>query len=1057
MKPIKLIISAFGPYATTMPEINFEQFEERGLFLITGDTGAGKTTIFDAICFALFGKASGTHRNEKMLRSEYAKENTESFVDFYFSHQGIDYHVKRIPGYEKVSKTGTVSSVASKATLYINGKPEVDGHTQVKDAIEEILQVNEAQFKQIAMIAQGEFWSLLNASTDNRTEILRTIFMTDSYKSVEYKLKERRDKTFGTKSDMEKSILQDFRDIKAPEGELQDELQELQRRAAESGSTWNLGEILDIIDRINSSDEEMLSNKEEEYRLQSEKLKEENALLATAKINNDFISKLITLESEKEALDTSKEEIETFKTVLIRQKRASRVVYPVYKAWKTKQSDIEATKLSIQNNESSLNQANEELELASAALTLAEKNRPEAEKLGRHIDKLNEEETKYEQKKQLTSKLESLELISTGIADEEKQITLAKEVLKVRTESLRHTIEMLKEKPEELSGIERTGEKLTDLLEKMDDIISEQIPDRDAKIKTLDLKQQEFVEARQAFEDVSDARRKAERIIENNRAGLLAAKLSEGEKCPVCGSTHHPELAVLSDESVSEEEFKLLQTAEESCQNKKSNALVAVEAAKATLEQYEIQMRDNIMDCLENEFVGMSCEGEALEALISTLREERKKVSERKKENASVLIVLKSECMTYNSAQADYAKATGEETTNLQKRENENREKKEENDSAVISVRASLEAIGELSFPDWEAAKTKISEIKERIDEINNAIKDATDKKQSANTEVTTYKAAIKTQKENLEKQEKSEGVLRSEYSQVLSENGFVTDEEMLQSVISEELILAGDNRINDYDQKVSTNATQLIQAREDAKGKNVIDIEGLSSRCEEMSDFVKSIANTINEIKNRMDQNSEKRGYIVNNRDALEKARHENDVCSRLYKLVSGNTGNGKITLEQYIQAAGFDGIIAAANRRLLPMTDGQYELYRKDAVGKKSKNFLDLEVQDNYTNHRRPVGNLSGGESFKASLSLALGLSDTVSSNSGGIQMDALFIDEGFGTLDKKSIDNAMEILIKLSGSNKLVGIISHREELKENIYQRIIVTKDKDGSHIKTETGI
>ena len=169
------------------------------------------------------------------------------------------------------------------------------------------------------------------------------------------------------------------------------------------------------------------------------------------------------------------------------------------------------------------------------------------------------------------------------------------------------------------------------------------------------------------------------------------------------------------------------------------------------------------------------------------------------------------------------------------------------------------------------------------------------------------------------------------------------------------------------------------------------------------------------------------------------------------------GQTKNGKITLEQYIQATGFDGIIRAANRRLLPMSDGQFELFRQeDSLGKRSNTFLDLEVLDNHTGHRKPVGNLSGGESFKASLSLALGLSDTVSANAGGIQMDALFIDEGFGTLDRKSLENAMDILMDLSSTNKLVGIISHREELKENIPQQIKVTKTREGSLIEVDLG-
>ena len=190
----------------------------------------------------------------------------------------------------------------------------------------------------------------------------------------------------------------------------------------------------------------------------------------------------------------------------------------------------------------------------------------------------------------------------------------------------------------------------------------------------------------------------------------------------------------------------------------------------------------------------------------------------------------------------------------------------------------------------------------------------------------------------------------------------------------------------------------------------------------------------------------------------SLDAARKEYSLCKRLYELVRGTTGKGKITLEQYIQAAGFDGIIQAANRRLRPMSDGQFELYRQeDAPGKRSNTFLDLMVQDNYTGHRRPVGNLSGGESFKASLSLALGLSDTVSSNLGGIQMDALFIDEGFGTLDRHSIDNAMEILLQLSGTSKLVGVISHREELIENIPQQIRVRKTREGSSLEIDTGV
>jgi exonuclease SbcC len=249
-----------------------------------------------------------------------------------------------------------------------------------------------------------------------------------------------------------------------------------------------------------------------------------------------------------------------------------------------------------------------------------------------------------------------------------------------------------------------------------------------------------------------------------------------------------------------------------------------------------------------------------------------------------------------------------------------------------------------------------------------------------------------------------------------------------------------------------------LEQARKETAGKTLVYVDQLQQENQEMHILVKDAREGVNAIRCRIQSNTEKLEGMTAQKQDLEKARREYAVSARLYNLVKGQTGNGKITLEQYIQAAGFDGIIRAANRRLMPMSDQQYELFRQeDSLGKRSNTFLDLEVEDHYTGRRRPVGNLSGGESFKASLSLALGLSDTVSSNLGGIQMDALFVDEGFGTLDKRSIDNAMDTLLHLSGSGKLVGVISHREELIENIPQQIRVSKNREGSCITIENGL
>ena len=216
--------------------------------------------------------------------------------------------------------------------------------------------------------------------------------------------------------------------------------------------------------------------------------------------------------------------------------------------------------------------------------------------------------------------------------------------------------------------------------------------------------------------------------------------------------------------------------------------------------------------------------------------------------------------------------------------------------------------------------------------------------------------------------------------------------------------------------------------------------------------------ARSPNAISNRIATNDEKKKNIDSQRKDFDSSRHDFVICERLYKLVRGTTTSGKITLEQYMQAAGFDGIIAAANRRLLPMSEQQFELRRKkESIGHRSNTFLDLEVIDHYTGKSRPVGNLSGGESFKASLSLALGLSDTVSLNLGGVQMDALFVDEGFGTLDQKSLESTLDVLTRLSDANKLVGVISHRQELIAGIPQQIQVEKTPTGSTFKVDSGL
>ena len=1052
MRPTKLVISAFGPYAETMPEIDFEQFEERGLFLISGDTGAGKTTIFDAICFALYGTTSGTYRDTKNLRSEYAKDSVESFVDFYFTHQGKKYHVWRRPGYErkKLRGTGTVSE-KEKAVLYEEGKTPVEGLSNVNAAVIELLNIDEKQFKQIAMIAQGEFWNLLNARTEERTEILRTIFLTGGYKNIEFRLKDRMDESYREKAKAENSIVQYFGDVDTDgTDELAEELAQLQLRAGRSGSAWNTGEMLDLIGKILEADRKKLESKDKELADAAEKLDKVKAELATAETNNSILEKAVALRNEKNAFDALKPELEKKEVILNRQKDARRKVYPLYDNWSGKSAERAAAERKISDTGGTLVKAVEKAGEAKAALETVQQKKETADVLQRKADKITEAEPAYQRREVLSATLIKLRQNTAVLKKQGEKIERDEKELAERIVQLKGSIEALGGKPDELAALQTKEQTLRELKNKMHRIADEQLPALLDKERDFYKKREIYARARESYDKAVIKHTEAERILESCRAGILASGLTEGQKCPVCGSVHHPELAVLPPESVTEEELKSLKAAKDGLQEKKNAAMVEAESARTAAVESGKWLQEAVIECL----VSRSQTGddkdwksvrrkELLEAFDAAKTEAESEHDSACKQ----LSVLGSECLKLKTAREALDKAQEEETENLKAAKESFVAKKQKNETDIVQCETELKAIGDLMFADWKAARTERDKASAEAAGILKAIEDAAKCSQDADKKVAALRATITTLQENLDALKKEEEKLRGELNKTLAEHKFTSDEEMMSYAVTEKEIAAAEKAINDYRQKVETNKARLKEAEEEAKDRVPVDVEELRTVVQAQSELVEQLRKNAGVISYRILTNEEKLESIIGQREKYEEACRKYAVHARLYSLVRGQTGNGKITLEQYIQASGFDGIIAAANRRLKPMSDGQYELYRQeDSLGKRSNTFLNLEVLD---------GNLSGGESFKASLSLALGLSDTVSSNLGGIQMDALFVDEGFGTLDRKSIENAMDILVNLSGANKLVGIISHREELMENIPQQIRVKKTKNGSEIEIDT--
>lgn len=1054
MKPIKLTMSAFGPYATLMSPIDFTMFEENGLFLISGDTGAGKTTIFDAICFALYGTTTSSRKDTKKLRSEYASEDTESYVEFIFMHQEKEYRIWRRPEYEKNKKRGSgTTRVLPKAILYREGEDPIEGLKTVNNAIVELLGINDKQFMQIAMIAQGDFWNLLNAKTDERTEILRTIFQTDGYKTIEYKLKDRMNASFGRKNDTEKSVIQYFSDVTAdPEDELLEELTGLQEKTAESGSAWNIDEMLHVIEGINEADTARLESVDAQLKPALKELDECKNKLATAETNNAFITRFEALEKEKESIKEIKPKMDDLKSSLERKTVATREVNPLFLSWKEKEKDVRETGEKITEKKK---EKEETVLLASQAAKDYDEiklKEPEAEDCQKKADRIMEDKEKYHLRDSLKEEIEALKKTREHFSEEEKALTEKEKRLSERIRRMEEVIQTLKDKPRELAEAEAAGDVLRDLSDTMGKIIDEKIPERENRKKALGEKQEKYNEAFEAYKDANDRCMQAEKTLDDCRAGILAQGLKEGDKCPVCGATHHPNPASVPEESITEEQFQEYKKEEARCQNIKTKAATEAAQAKTSLEDYEKQMREDILECLKKAGADPGSSEEDTDSLIGRIRNEQEGIFQKSADNRELVDELAKNCQLLRETEDALATARGGESEALASEKKSFVDKKTEIDRDYTEKTTKLGSLSELGYESWEIAEAEKDKVSRKCQHIRDEIAAAERAKTEAEKKTAELNSVIATMEENLNKLTAEEKEKKRILDESLAENHFESYDEMRKWVITEDEIGLLEKKIHEYNNHVAVNAERLIQAEKDAEGKEKIDVEALKEKCEAQSLIVDGIREKENVIRNRLEENKKKKANIEARKEELEKARHENALCTRLYNLVRGTTGNGKITLEQYMQAAGFDGIIAAANKRLLPMSGGQYELFRQeDTIGKRSNNFLDLEVMDYHTGHRRPVGNLSGGESFKASLSLALGLSDTVSRNNGGIQMDAIFVDEGFGTLDRGSIESAMETLKRLSVNNKLVGIISHREELMENIGQRIMVRKTQDGSYL------
>ena len=913
MRPNKLIMSAFGPYSSKTT-LDFSKLGKKGLYLITGDTGAGKTTIFDAITYALFGEPSGETREVSMFRSKYAVPETPTEVELYFLSGGKDYYIKRNPEYERPKSRGEGTTIEkANAELHLPNGNIKTGLKEVNAAVIEILGIDRNQFTQIAMIAQGDFLKLLLASTDERKKIFQKLFKTQNYYILQEKLKSQSGALSREYEAKKNSIEQYIQGIVCDE----DNLASIEVKKAKEGSLSSQ-EITELLSGLIADDESA-----ENIAMQKKEALQKELYMVKSRIEK--VQDYLTAKS-----DLEKNEAEFILASQIEKKLSIKLEEALNEIPKAKKLSLEAAKI-------------------NALL-------PDYDELSKKQNSFNENRVFIENS---SSKIASLQDNIKLLADEIRSLAEElKSLEKIGEDKIR--LENNKKNKEE----EKT--KLEELINSIDDAFELSIKYSDAN--SLYSKKYEF-----ALSLDSDLKEKTKIYLEA-QAGILADTLELNKPCPVCGSLNHPKTAKKPQNVPTKEELDTLQEKLNSANNEVNIARDEAGRVKGALNQKEESTKKEIINLFGNISLNDAKDviAEKIGDINTLLNELNKKIAaskikiNRKNEIDNLLPQKNStlEASKENLAEfADALKLKTAENLSLEKRISELKEK--------LVFESRLEAQNKINSLNQDAKK-----IEAHYEEIQ---KNVNDNKQK--------RASLKSAKEEILKR-------------LSGTDDIKLDEEKENKKILEENLSMLDIKIKTIHSRIISNKTSLI---------NILKKLDEIKTVEEKWIWIKALSNTAN-------------GNI---------------------------SGKEKIMLETYIQMSYFDRIINRANTRLMVMSGGQYELKRsKEAENNRSQTGLELNVIDHYNGTERSVKTLSGGESFKASLSLALGLSDEIQSLSGGIKLDTMFVDEGFGSLDDESLSQAIKALSSLADGNRLVGIISHVGELKERIDKQIVVKKEKTG---------
>lgn len=1119
MRPTKLTISAFGPYADRT-EIDFTQLGGHGIFLITGDTGAGKTTIFDAITFALYGEASGEVREAGMFRSKYAAEDVPTFVKLEFVYQKKNYTITRNPDYMRPKGRGSGYTLqkADAELVYPDGRQPVTKSREVTKAVEELIGLDYRQFTQIAMIAQGDFQKLLLAGTAERGEIFRRIFHTGLYQEVQNRLKDAAKDCWKKYDEMRRSISQYLAGISCvDEPSVRAELEQLKKAKFEGKTERGL----ELLEQLLELDREALRALDGQLCGLDDSLRAEEQRLGRVRQGRRMKEEL---EKKRQQLDQSLPELERLAAARTRacedaeacgqleeQVRAGKLLLEQFQ-------QLEQVKKQLADQE-------KEQEKLLADRDEAEKERDRTARFAAEKkQELERYQTAGEERERLLRQKDEAERLYRQLTDSREAYAAAKERAQAQDAGRKRELELESRQKERLSDREqqlsevRSAELVLSKLQQekmnLDQMIGEakRLVGKEEQTRRLEAeklqRQQSYQEACAVRDRKRAAYQQLEQIFLDAQAGMLARYLKDGEMCPVCGSVHHPRPASLPEQApdkklldrekkhVSEAELLVQQQSagihylqqqidaaweeirngigalpeEEAAGKDLPEAMVAVReyCARQERNRKELEARLDAAEKARTQELELT---EAVRREQEALEEIRQKLAQREKNIAVCGEQLEEAQRQWSKAlkAAEEQKKQQSEATEEQKKQQteaaaEQQKRQTEPDQEASETRQAAESVSEQELSaSAQNCEEKLSVFLAGIaEELQNIRQKIARKKQleeelmslenrQKELDIRISEAALRLERlkagrEHLIRQRDQllaalEGSSREELCRKMEEAG-------QKKQLLEQAKESADQAFRECREQVTALNAAAAALQEQLKEYGSLDEEEILARKQQLSDEKAAVSQKRADRYAACQNNRQIHECVSSGQHAMVLAEQEYIWVKALSDTANGTlSGKRKIELETYIQMAHFDRILRRANLRLMTMSSGQYELKRQTGGdSKKEKAGLELNVIDHYNGTERSVKTLSGGESFQASLSLALGLSDEIQSAAGGICLDTMFVDEGFGSLDEEALNQAMKALAGLSEGERMVGIISHVSELKERIEKKIIVTKNR-----------